>query len=261
MQLKVNSVWVQNIPLLKVIRSSRNIFFGYFFIRNLFFFLENAYSSILSSKNTNTTICISWQMFPIQAQLVKVWECLDLQLQRLRLVYFRDKNRRDKESVFLFPRIIRSFPRMFDFRLKLSRKRSTDSTKRGKRSLSDFSKSILYRKRWCCSTRPLVTVHFPLLVFPATSFFSHLDLLLPPSLLSSLSLSSFLGLLLSILFARPLHESFYFLLCARLKTCEAVKLERFVSAWKALWFDIKFSTSIHLRVFLFLMEFYHLIIH
>lgn len=205
-------------------------------------------------------------MFPIQAQLVKVWECLDLQLQRLRrsddrLVYFRDKNRRDKESMFLFPRIIRSFPRMFDFRLKLSRKRSTDSTKRGKRSLSDFSKSILYRKRWCCSTRPLVTVHFPLLVFPATSFFSHLDLLLPPSLLSSLSLSSFLGLLFSILFARPLHESFYFLLCARLKTCEAVKLERFVSAWKALWFDIKFSTSIHLRVFFFLMKFYYLIIH
>lgn len=40
MQLKVNSVWVQNIPLLKVIRSSRNIFFGYFFIRNLFFFLK-----------------------------------------------------------------------------------------------------------------------------------------------------------------------------------------------------------------------------
>lgn len=191
MQLKVNSVWVQNIPLLKVIRSSRNIFFGYFFIRNLFFFLENAYSSILSSKNTNTTtICISWQMFPIQAQLVKVWECLDLQLQRLRLVYFRDKNRRDKESVFLFPRIIRSFPRMFDFRLKLSRKRSTDSTKRGKRSLSDFSKSILYRKRWCCSTRPLVTVHFPLLVFPATSFFSHLDLPLP---FSPLSLSPFLA--------------------------------------------------------------------
>lgn len=95
--------------------------------------------------------------------------------------------------MFLFRRIIRSFPRMFDFRLKLSRKRSTDSTKRGKRSLSDFSKSILYRKRWCCSTRPLVTVHFPLLVFPATSFFSHLDLLLPPSLLSSLSLSPFLA--------------------------------------------------------------------
>lgn len=109
---------------------------------------------------------------------------------------------------------------MFDFRPKLSRKRSTDSAKRGKRSLSDFSKSILYRKRWCCSTRPLVTVHVPLLVFPATSFFSHLDLPLPFSL--SLSLLSFLGLLLSILFARPLHESFYFLLCARLKTCEAV---------------------------------------
>lgn len=121
---------------------------------------------------------------------------------------------------------------MFDFRPKLSRKRSTDSAKRGKRSLSDFSKSILYRKRWCCSTRPLVTVHVPLLVFPATSFFSHLDLPLPFSL--SLSLLSFLGLLLSILFARPLHESFYFLLCARLKTCEAVKLERFVSARRAL---------------------------
>ena len=77
---------------------------------------------------------------------------------------------------------------MFDFRPKLSRKRSTDSAKRGKRSLSDFSKSILYRKRWCCSTRPLVTVHVPLLVFPATSFFSHFDLPLPFSL--SLSLSS-----------------------------------------------------------------------
>lgn len=145
--------------------------------------------------------------------------------------------------MFLFPRIIRSFPRMFDFRPKLSRKRSTDSTKRGKRSLSDFSKSILYRKRWCCSTRPLVTVHVPLLVFPATSFFSYLDLF-PSPLSFSLSHSSFLGLLLAILFARPLHESFYFLLCARLKTCEAVKLERFVSAWRALWFHIKFSTGI-----------------
>lgn len=35
MQLKVNSAWVQNIPLLKVIPFPRYIFFGYFFIPNL----------------------------------------------------------------------------------------------------------------------------------------------------------------------------------------------------------------------------------
>lgn len=105
---------------------SHSFFSKYFlliFLHSQFiFFLKNAYSSSLSSKNTNTTIYISWQIFPIQAQLVKVWECLDLQLQRLRrsddrLVYFRDKNRRDKESVFLFPRIIRSFPRTFVWNL------------------------------------------------------------------------------------------------------------------------------------------------
>lgn len=111
-------------------------------------------------------------------------------------------------------------------------------TKRGKRSLSDFSKSILYRKRWCCSTRPLVTVHVPFSSF-------HQRPSLPTSISSpppSLSLSLLLPWPSSrypvcTTFARVLLFS---ALCTAVKTCEAVKLERFVS--RALRFDIKFSS-------------------
>lgn len=80
--------------------------------------------------------------------------------------------------------------------------------RREKQPLSDFSKSILYRQRWSCSPRPLVTVHVPFSSFQQR-----------PSLATSIysSLFSIRGLLLVNLFARLLLQSRIFLFSVHLK--------------------------------------------